>query len=84
MSRPRLEDLLAAPRAVGTWAKLPTATTIEILALAGFDFIILDMEHAPLTLERVHELIGIAHGRGLPALVRVPDQSSSHRSDPGC
>jgi 2-keto-3-deoxy-L-rhamnonate aldolase RhmA len=77
MSRPSLEDLLAAPRAVGTWVKLPTPTSLEILALGGFDFVILDMEHAPLTLERVHELIGVAHGRGIPALVRVPDHGSS-------
>lgn len=58
--------------AVGTWIKLPTVDSVELLALAGFDFVVVDMEHAPLDIGVVHVLIGAALGRGLPALVRVP------------
>lgn len=34
---------------VGTWVKLPTLETLELLALAGFDFVAIDTEHAPST-----------------------------------
>lgn len=57
--------------AVGTWVKLPTVDSVELLALAGFDFVVLDMEHAPLDIGTAHQLIGAATGRGVPALVRV-------------
>ncbi len=58
---------------LGTWVKIPAPVSVELLALAGFDFVVIDMEHAPLGVEVVHELIGAALGRGVPALVRVPD-----------
>jgi 2-keto-3-deoxy-L-rhamnonate aldolase RhmA len=59
----------------GTWVKMPTTVSVELLALAGFDFVVIDMEHAPLGLETVHDLIGAAHSRDMPALVRVPDRA---------
>lgn len=72
-------DLLAAAERplVGTWVKLSTTASVDLLALAGFDFLVIDMEHAPLGTETVHELIGAAIGRGIPAMVRVPDRSPS-------
>ena len=36
--------------------KLPTIETVELLD-AGFDYIVVDMEHAPLTLESVYRAI---------------------------
>lgn len=63
--------------AFGTWVKLPSTDSVELLAAAGFDFLVLDMEHAPLDIGTVHQLIGAATGRGLPALVRVPDRGPS-------
>lgn len=71
-------DLLAGGRpAVGTWVKLPVADSVEMLAAAGFDFVAVDMEHAPLDLPTVHRLLGTAAGCGIPALVRVPDRTAS-------
>jgi 2-keto-3-deoxy-L-rhamnonate aldolase RhmA len=61
----------------GTWVKLPTTVSVELLALAGFDFVVIDMEHAPLGPETVHDLIGAARGRDMPALVRVPDRGAA-------
>ncbi len=59
---------------LGTWVKIPAFETVELLAHAGFDFVVLDMEHAPLSLERVYELIFATQRMGMAALVRVPDQ----------
>ncbi|WP_157978854.1 HpcH/HpaI aldolase family protein [Nocardia aurea] len=64
----------------GTWVKMPTTVGVELLALAGFDFVVIDMEHAPLGLETVHELIGAARGHRMQALVRVPDRQPSNIS----
>lgn len=59
---------------LGTWVKIPAFETLELLAHAGFDFVVLDMEHAPLALDRVYELIFAAQRLGMAALVRLPDQ----------
>lgn len=58
--------------ALGTFVKLPSQESIELLALAGFDFIVIDMEHASLDLETVFRHIGVAHALGISAVVRVP------------
>jgi 2-dehydro-3-deoxyglucarate aldolase/4-hydroxy-2-oxoheptanedioate aldolase len=66
------------PTVFGTWVKLPTLETVELLGHAGFDFIVVDMEHAPLTLESAYRAIVMAQAMGMGALVRVPDRSDSH------
>jgi 2-dehydro-3-deoxyglucarate aldolase/4-hydroxy-2-oxoheptanedioate aldolase len=72
----RLAD--GGPTVFGTWVKLPTIETVELLGHAGFDFIVVDMEHAPLTLESAYRAIVVAQAMGMGALVRVPDRSDSH------
>ena len=59
---------------IGTWVKIPALETVELLGHAGFDFVVLDMEHAPLALDRVYELIFATQRMGMAALVRLPDQ----------
>jgi 2-dehydro-3-deoxyglucarate aldolase/4-hydroxy-2-oxoheptanedioate aldolase len=66
------------PTLFGTWVKLPTIETVELLGHAGFDYIVVDMEHAPLTLESAYRAIVVAQAMGMGALVRVPDRSDSH------
>ena len=68
----------AGPTLYGTWVKLPTIETVELLGHAGFDYIVVDMEHAPLTLESAYRAIFAAQAMGMGALVRVPDRSDSH------
>jgi len=58
---------------LGTWVKIPTFETVELLGHAGFDFVVMDMEHAPLALDRVYELVFAAQAMGMAALVRLPD-----------
>ncbi|MEO7400683.1 MAG: 2-dehydro-3-deoxyglucarate aldolase [Polaromonas sp.] len=40
-------DLLAGTRLIGCWSSLGSAVTTEVLGVAGFDWILLDAEHAP-------------------------------------
>ncbi|MDF2441815.1 MAG: 4-hydroxy-2-oxoheptanedioate aldolase [Subtercola sp.] len=58
---------------LGTWVKLPTIETIELIALAGFDYVVIDLEHSPMNLETAYQLIGVAKMLGVAPIVRVPD-----------
>jgi 2-keto-3-deoxy-L-rhamnonate aldolase RhmA len=55
----------------GTIITLPSSDVAEILSLAGFDWLFLDMEHGALSIEAVQNLIR-AVGADTPCLVRVP------------
>jgi 2-keto-3-deoxy-L-rhamnonate aldolase RhmA len=46
---------------------------VEVIAAAGVDFVILDMEHSPLGVGEAAHLIRAADASGIPAFVRVPD-----------
>lgn len=62
---------------LGTWLKIAAAEPVEIMAFAGFDFVVIDMEHAPLDLQTAYRLIGSATALGMVPLVRVPDKTPS-------
>lgn len=79
MSSPNfVQRLKMAQRCLfGTWVKLPSLETLELLAHGGFDFVAIDTEHAPLSLETTYRLIAHAQGLGMSALVRIPDQATN-------
>ena len=62
---------------IGTWVKIPSLETVELLGHAGFEVVVIDMEHAPHSLDRAYELIFAAQAVGMAALVRLPDHSGS-------
>jgi 2-dehydro-3-deoxyglucarate aldolase/4-hydroxy-2-oxoheptanedioate aldolase len=57
--------------------KIPALETVQLLGHAGFDFVVIDMEHAPHTLERAVQLVFAAQAMGMAALVRVPDHTGA-------
>jgi staphyloferrin B biosynthesis citrate synthase len=63
--------LLARQTLVGTFLKTPTGHGVEIIGDAGFDFVVIDQEHAPFDRTSTDVALAIACARGLPALVRV-------------
>src|SRR5262245_60884874 len=73
------KEHLCAPdaRPLGMFVKFPTMETIEILASAGLDFIIIDMEHAPLSIEVVYRMVVTAELAGMSALVRLRGHDSA-------
>jgi len=65
--------LLAGKRALGCWTVLGAPAVIELLALCGFDFLLLDQEHGfgePSAL--LHSLQAMAATPTCSSLVRVP------------
>ena len=66
------QRMLAGDKLVGSFLKTPTSHGTEILAGAGFDFVVIDQEHAPFDRTTTDIALMAAHGHGIPALVRVP------------
>lgn len=60
----------AFPR-LGAWVKLPASESVELLALAGFDFVVIDAEHGAIDIRTISTMIGVAHGCGIAPFVRV-------------
>ncbi|GAA1816964.1 HpcH/HpaI aldolase family protein [Actinomadura chokoriensis] len=69
-----LPDLFADGRGVplGSWIKMTGSESVEIAASAGFDFIVVDLEHSMLGMSDAYRHIVVASGLGLVPLVRVP------------
>lgn len=57
---------------IGSFVFSRASSNVEILGRAGFDFAILDMEHAPLDLVEIESHIRAANLLGISPLVRVP------------
>lgn len=63
--------LLAGKPSIGTWVSIGHPDVTEILADIGFDWLLFDMEHAPLTIETIHRLMQAMNGSTTVPLVRV-------------
>ena len=64
--------LAAGESQIGLWSSIPSNYTVEILAGAGFDWILLDTEHSPNDLESVLTQLQAAAAYEATAIVRVP------------
>lgn len=56
----------------GMFVSSPDATSAEICAGSGMDYLLIDAEHAPLTLAEVTTLLRTVAGYAVPTMVRVP------------
>ncbi len=63
---------------IGSWVTLGHPSIAEIMASAGFDWLVLDMEHSVLELSEVQTIIQVLDAKQCPAIVRLtsnhPDQ----------
>jgi 4-hydroxy-2-oxoheptanedioate aldolase len=57
---------------VGSFAAIPHAVAVEVMALAGFDFLCIDWEHAQISRDAIENMVRAADIHGVPAMVRVP------------
>lgn len=65
------QRMLAGNKLVGTFLKTPTSHATEIVAGLGFDFVVIDQEHAPFDRTTTDIALMAARGSNIPALVRV-------------
>ncbi|KQP07540.1 host specificity protein [Methylobacterium sp. Leaf99] len=76
-ARLRLRRCLDAERpAGGLFVSIPAPEIVEIAAVAGFDFVLVDLEHTLIDGAALDHLLAAADRAGLSALVRVPDARS--------
>jgi len=66
------EKLQKGGIAAGVIIQDPAVQLVEVLGLLGFDWLFIDCEHSPMSLEDVGQLIMAAELRGITPLVRVP------------
>lgn len=65
------ERLKSRENMFGTFLKLPTMHAVEILSVVGFDFVIIDEEHAPFDRSQTDHIIMAARANGVVPLVRI-------------
>jgi 4-hydroxy-2-oxoheptanedioate aldolase len=58
---------------VGCFQRIAASDVTELCAAAGFDFVVVDLEHALISEARVADLVRAAEAAGIIALVRVPN-----------
>ncbi|MDQ6730733.1 MAG: aldolase/citrate lyase family protein [Actinomycetota bacterium] len=68
-----LRSRLQAGPVVGTFVKLPRPEVVDVMALAGFDFVVCDYEHAQTDVAGVLDTVRAGSGAGIPVLVRLPE-----------
>jgi 2-keto-3-deoxy-L-rhamnonate aldolase RhmA len=56
---------------LGSWITLGNASIAEILANAGFDWLVIDLEHTTISLEQAGEIIRTIELSGVTSLVRL-------------
>lgn len=71
------EKLYRGEAALGIFHGCGSADLIEVSALAGYDFAVIDCEHGPMSPETAQDMIRAAESRGTVPLVRVPEISQS-------
>ncbi|MFT5392722.1 MAG: 4-hydroxy-2-oxoheptanedioate aldolase [Gammaproteobacteria bacterium] len=64
--------LKAGKPCVGILVTIPNVGMVQTLADAGYDWLFIDMEHGPITIESAHAMIAATKGTRSCPLVRVP------------
>ena len=65
------EKIRNGESAIGTFVKLTDPAVPELLALAGFDFFVLDTEHVAVDREQLSNIVRAADAAGITPIVRV-------------
>jgi 2-keto-3-deoxy-L-rhamnonate aldolase RhmA len=74
----KLKQILASKRpAIGTWISITDLYVVEMIAGLGFDWLLIDMEHIPLSKETLKAILIACKGESVP-IVRVASASAEH------
>jgi 2-keto-3-deoxy-L-rhamnonate aldolase RhmA len=63
--------------AIGCWLDLPSPEVAEIVAAAGFDFALIDLEHGAIGIETAQHMLMAFNGSVTEPLLRVPEASEA-------
>ncbi len=63
--------LAAGERLLGGLLRLPAEDLLEMVAMSGFDFVVVDCEHGPNEIADLRRHIGLAEAHGVAVLVRI-------------
>ncbi|NLZ53296.1 MAG: aldolase [Thermoanaerobacteraceae bacterium] len=74
------EKLNQGKTVIGPFMKLSSPAVVEVLGNAGFDFVIIDTEHGPISTETAENLIRAAELVGITPIVRVSNNDSNQIS----
>ena len=77
MRRWVLEQMLAGETMIGTFVQTPSASVCEVLCACGYDVLVPDAEHAPLSPADIQALVAAADNAGAPALIRIAGHEGS-------
>lgn len=61
----------AGARLLGVLLRIPSEELVEMVAITGFDFVLLDCEHGPADMVEVRRHMALAALHGVPTIVRV-------------
>lgn len=61
------------PPLLGLFVKIPAPELVELVARSGFDFVVIDTEHALLSVRDVYQMVSLYCALGVMPLVRVTD-----------
>ena len=79
MKKNRMKEKLRAGQAVfGVSVMIPSPQIVEMVAAAGFDWVLLDCEHGTLTLESVELMAMAAEASGITAIARPVSRAPEH------
>ncbi|NQU57187.1 MAG: 2,4-dihydroxyhept-2-ene-1,7-dioic acid aldolase [Rhodospirillales bacterium] len=56
---------------IGSWITLGHSAIAEIMARAGFDWLVIDMEHSVIEISQAQQIIQAIDGAGIPTIVRL-------------
>ena len=74
--RNKLKEKLNKGKAVlGTWNTLSSPLVTEVLAQSGLDFQIIDLEHGPFAMDKIHLHVSACENSQCTPLVRIPSNS---------
>ena len=62
---------------IGTWLSLPNESVAEIFAKAGYDWVVIDLEHSSININQAEQLIRVIDLAGSKPFVRLSGHSSS-------
>lgn len=65
------DKLKSGERVIGCFIPLASPEIVEMCALTGFDFALLDAEHGPISPETAYPMVLAAEARGIEAFARV-------------